>query len=289
MIRSKNTYKLLEEEWSNNYRQFIIDNIAKFEVIELLLNNPNITWEMIANYLTPDCDWWFISRCPKVTWNIIIDNPHLPWEWKFMGIGSNPNITWKIIQDHPGYAWDWDSLSFNPTITWDIINTHPNKPWNWTSISMNPNITPDIVNNNPDKPWDRWVLNNSTISKTLSSNSCIIGSSIDFHTKSSRFHIAADPNLTWGLIEQSYWKYWDYSGISRNPNITWEIIHNYPDRPWNWYHISLNTMEKGREKWIKAHRLRIIKVLQIQRHWRNCTCNPMFRLARKYLELVYKK
>ena len=45
-------------------------------------------------------------------------------------------------------------------------------------------------------------------------------------------------------------------------------------------------MDIGRLKWIDRKRLEIIKALQIQRHWRNCTCNPVYSLARK---LVLKR
>ena len=42
-------------------------------------------------------------------------------------------------------------------------------------------------------------------------------------------------------------------------------------------------MEKGKEKWIATKRLCIIKALQIQRHWRNYSCNPQFALARRLI------
>jgi len=42
-------------------------------------------------------------------------------------------------------------------------------------------------------------------------------------------------------------------------------------------------MEKGKEKWINDKRLRIIKALQIQRHWRKCSCNPEYPLAQRLI------
>ena len=44
-------------------------------------------------------------------------------------------------------------------------------------------------------------------------------------------------------------------------------------------------MEKGKEKWINNLRLKTIKALQIQRHWRNCISNPSYRLAQKIIIL----
>ena len=72
--------------------------------------------------------------------------------------------------------------------------------------------------------------------------------------------------------------------MSTNPNITWEIIKNNPDKPWDWYNISLNYMKQGKERWINDKRLQIIKAFQIQRHWRRCTNNPVYKLAQRLIE-----
>ena len=53
--------------------------------------------------------------------------------------------------------------------------------------------------------------------------------------------------------------------------------------------ISKNTMENGKELWINNLRLKIIKALQIQRHWRNCTSNPEYKLAQKLLRANFNK
>ena len=41
--------------------------------------------------------------------------------------------------------------------------------------------------------------------------------------------------------------------------------------------------EEEKQKWIEDKRLHIIKALQIQRHWRNCSCNPEYILARQLI------
>ena len=92
-----------------------------------------------------------------------------------------------------------------------------------------------------------------------------------------------NPNITCEIIQNNPDKHWHWKWISKNPNITCEIIQNNPDKDWWWGYISLNTMEKGKEKWINDKRLRIIKALQIQRHWRNCSCNPQYVLARQLI------
>jgi len=80
---------------------------------------------------------------------------------------------------------------------------------------------------------------------------------------------------------------WNYNWISLNPNITWEIIEARLDKDWDWDFISGNNMRKYKESWIHEKCLQHIKALQIQRHWRNCTCNPEFKLAQKLLLQLY--
>jgi len=36
-------------------------------------------------------------------------------------------------------------------------------------------------------------------------------------------------------------------------------------------------------RWINKRRLEHIKALQIQKHWRNCSCNPVYKLAQRCL------
>ena len=43
-------------------------------------------------------------------------------------------------------------------------------------------------------------------------------------------------------------------------------------------------MEGGKEKWINDYRLKIIKALQIQRHWRMASNNPAYCLAQKLIK-----
>jgi len=47
-------------------------------------------------------------------------------------------------------------------------------------------------------------------------------------------------------------------------------------------------MELGKEKWVNQRRLQHIKAIQIQRHWRNCSCNPEYKLSQRMLHRVYE-
>ena len=62
-------------------------------------------------------------------------------------------------------------------------------------------------------------------------------------------------------------------------------IEDHPEIDWSWSDDGIcdNTFTKSREKWIERKRIEIIKALQIQRHWRNCISNPVYRLANKII------
>ena len=94
--------------------------------------------------------------------------------------------------------------------------------------------------------------------------------------------------MTIEIIKANIDKSWNQKYISGNPNITCEIIQDNPDKPWYWMLVSNNNMSKEKERWINQHRLEYIKALQIQRHWRNCSCNPEFKLSQRILSRLYE-
>ena len=93
--------------------------------------------------------------------------------------------------------------------------------------------------------------------------------------------------ITWEIIENNQDEDWNWDSISQQPTITWDIIQHSSDKEWNWDSISGNSMKKDKENWINNLRLQIIKALQIQRHWRNCTSNPEYKLAQKLLQETF--
>ena len=44
-------------------------------------------------------------------------------------------------------------------------------------------------------------------------------------------------------------------------------------------------MKNVKEEWINDYRIKIIKTLQIQRHWRYYSCNPQYKLAQQLCKL----
>ena len=97
-------------------------------------------------------------------------------------------------------------------------------------------------------------------------------------------YLSHNPNITWEIIQNNPDKPWVWEAISYNKNLTWEIIQNNLDNDWNWDIILDNNMKNGKETWINNLRLKTIKALQIQRHWRNCVSNPEYTLAQKLIK-----
>ena len=80
-------YKDLEDEWTQHWFQFILDNLDK-------------PW-----------DWSYLSGNPNITWEIIQANPDKEWNWDF--ISGNPNITTDIIVGFPGESQEEWQESYN--------------------------------------------------------------------------------------------------------------------------------------------------------------------------------
>ena len=70
-----------------------------------------------------------------VTWNDVLENPNIWWNWE--ALSQNLNITWEIIINNPDQKWNWSYVSLNPNLTWDIIINNMNKKWDWEHISIN--------------------------------------------------------------------------------------------------------------------------------------------------------
>ena len=154
---------------------------------------------------------------------------------------------------------------------WNFIQSNLDKDLDWVALSSNPNITPDIIKNNPDKPWNQYhiSLNPNTTNKPIQEYS-----TVPLHRLQRIAYRPGEQNIGQSLI----WFSWC-------TNLTWEIIQNNPSshKFLHWGYVSRNTMKRGKQTWINNKRLKIIKAFQIQRHWRNCSNNPEYKLTQKLI------
>ena len=200
------------------------------------------------------------------------------------------HLTWEIVRVNRHKAWDWDYVSENPNITWEIVRDNPTQPWNISSLARNPSITWDIIQHHLIPRF------NSAIETRISKDSDIPGV---FHDSDDIwFDIVKNPNVTWDILLDNFDNI--YAAImtwvcEKNTNINWDIVRKYPDghpklkgNIWCIYSLLCNPMQATKYQWLKQHRIKIIKTLQIQRYWRRCSCNPKYKLARRLLNKLYK-
>jgi hypothetical protein len=184
--------------------------------------------------------WKKISGNPNITWDIVTDNLHRPWDWSVLS--KHKNITWEIIKNNPDKPWDLDNAMKNPNITWDMIfkiqDLEHDAPCDINSDVEEKNITWDLVKNNLDEIWD-WGL----LSKNKSVTWDIIKNN-QHYSDGERIpwnfdFVSINPNITWEIVAENphpLGMEWNWKMLPRNPNITREIIYNN-SRPWDYKYI----------------------------------------------------
>jgi hypothetical protein len=184
---------------------------------------------------------------------IIPNNLDKPWDWGWL-LKYDSWITTRVEGD-----WIWDNRA-NLKIVWAVIKNEPDKKWDWEYISHH--ISWKTIKDNPNHPWD-WES------------------------------ISYNEEITLQIIKDNPDKPWNWKALSSRGFMNLQIILDNLDKPLDFNHLnywyspitSLFMKDKysGINEWINERRLQHIKVFQIQRHWRNCTSNPQFSLAKKLL------
>jgi len=129
-----------EKQWTENWFQYIIDNIdTKKWCMERLSQNSNITSEIIDKY--PDLSWNYqsLSMNRSITWNYVKNHSDKKWNMHFFA--ENPSVTMKIINENFETFKDYHyGLSKNYNITATFIKNTPEIHWNYSGVAMNPHI-----------------------------------------------------------------------------------------------------------------------------------------------------
>lgn len=172
--------------------------------INMVLQNPNI---YNFNYLSKNN----ITINPKMTPEIILQHPHLPWSYKMMHL--NPSITLDLIERTMDKPWSFCVLSQNKIITYEFIKKHPNLKWSIINLIKNPNFTFDMIIN--DSYFDVKSLRNIYIKATIMSR------------KATLKNFLENPYIMWDYIE-----------LSQNPNITIETCLTNTHLPWVYKYLS---------------------------------------------------
>ena len=158
--------------------------------------------------------------------------------------------------------WDFQYLSDNPNLSMDFLSQHIDQQWDWDYLSNHPNITMDFVEKNIKQGWNLYNL-----ARRLD----------EFRVEIALCN-PARPQHEWD---------WPPEYLSENHLLTLDTIDQYPDANWEMKYLSRNPLLKSKTQFLNDLRLRHIKALQIQRHWRHCSCNPQFKLAQRILFRFY--
>lgn len=118
--------------------------------------NPNITFEFIKKYITKNWDWTLLTIHPNIKIQDIFDNPTYPWKPNYW---DNPNIMPNdLISKNILEDKPWFEVSKSVNVSIEYILNHKEYPWNWAGVSANPNLTIQHISENPDILWDFFKI-----------------------------------------------------------------------------------------------------------------------------------
>ncbi len=272
--RTKNYIKLINNQWTDYYWNFILNNLDKDLSWEGLSLNPNITMDIIDNYnylpwiwekvscnpnitidfllkyINKDWDWFSLSE--NMNLDIIENNLNLPWDWD--GISNNKNINIEFILKYKNHPFCWNSLSSHSNIIIDhIINTKKILPWRWKYIMLNPNITIDFINKYKNKiDWN--ILSNNPSINNYENNQII--------------------------------NYDEYN-ITSSPNFNLDYIDNLNNI--NWKYLCGNHLYKNKQLFIERKLLEYMAAYRIQQWYIKISLDISYKFARNKIYNDYNK
>lgn len=110
----------------------ICDNTFKMKwEWDTISKNPNITWDIVIYNINLPWNWYYLTKTVDIDFekaSFLKQNyPHLIKHLDWFYISKHPKTTWNVIELHSDLFryWNSDGLSLNPNITIDIIkNIH---------------------------------------------------------------------------------------------------------------------------------------------------------------------
>lgn len=208
--------------------------------------------------------WDRLSRHEKVTMEMILAHPELPWNWRL--VQCNPNLTLDFVLAHPEIEWMWETLSAHKSIQFEEhIITHPELPWDWNFVSVNPNVTMEHYTKYPDVNWDLDAM---------------------LYCQNERMMNKVYASLTLDQVMGNKDMDWDWMKISRSsPLARFDVVADNPDLPWVYEKLWNNpyffkpTIKEVRE-WFSA---KIICKWILE-----CYTNPKYPLCKRRLLREYR-
>lgn len=287
-----------------------------------ITNNPNITLDFIEKFIDKSWNWGVsLSSNKIINNNFVIKYKDKNWNWYLLTTNTSIKITEDFIEMFIDKSWNWAFLSDHPNISCNFIDKYNHiKYWHWNRISNNSTLTSKFLIKYLCKSWNwYYIINESSIKlndiiditysneynkvaevyknqiftlischKDLTWDIVLKYPTIDWNWN----FLSSNKNINWNIISNNLDKPWVWSSVSNNPNISIDIILNNIDKDWNWGLIFSKTSSiscKNKDTWIEKKRYEIIAANIIHRFYRNVSCNPEYKFAKRRLMKLFNE
>lgn len=220
----------------------IIDSLDNGGNYYYLSKNPNITIEIIINRLNKRWDWIALTKHFDI--KTILKHKYLPWAIETLFDRAEilygrhePYQIWDFLSRFDSLPVSTSEKAKHKDIAWtfgcyddgvdiNIILSHPDVMWNIESLCSHYNLTLDMVLNNPNTKWD-WDLLSSHLNIT---NEDIIKHNLPV----SWFHLSSNFNITADLVLNNIDEEWDWDVISSSDVIDDDFLRKVINKPLDW-------------------------------------------------------
>lgn len=247
---SKEVYeKYIDNEWNWNFLHtynnvipwsFIKHNVEKFPDFYAFSDHEDIEIDFVVKWHRKGWFWRSITKNPKVTYDVVINNIDISWDWNQLKL--NPNFT--IEQVYTIYEAAFNKghrIQIHPTvkelekIPQFIIGIH--------SLIINKDVTVDFLRKYAPKitllniPMPNLTRELMNIDQQIVFNCIDEGIDMEWNWR----HISMEVKPTTEIIRK-YANHWDWIALSYNPNVTLKMIEYLIYLPWHFDSINWNTL-----------------------------------------------
>ena len=226
------------------------DKIYEKKILEYIRTKPNVLTALISRYPYSNWNMNILSENPNITFDIVEKFIHFHWNWGKLS-RYNPHITISIIIRFRDF-WFWNDLTINPYISQDIIDALPEYPWNWDELSYNRCIKyyhPKEECRNNNLNMDFFEKYEHRVNwKLLSENPCLDFKIVEkYWTKPwNWFKLSEHKNLTKSIVDRNSHFPWVWDTLIRNPKINkfLKVRKCYDQTELTNPHLTLNEAEE---------------------------------------------
>jgi hypothetical protein len=131
---------------------YTIDNYMKYpDKLRKILASRYIPINDIFNHLDLKWNWKVISGREDLSYDIIKQNPHCPWNWEYVFFDEN-KVKIEYILNHTKEKLCWHTIS--SYIDFNDYMKYPDLPWNYDALSGSKSLNFKYVIEHPELQWN---------------------------------------------------------------------------------------------------------------------------------------